>query len=249
MKKISAVITSFNNETTIEKCLKSVKFANEIVLLDSFSSDSTLEIAKKYQCKIYQQQFAGFSKQKQKAINLASNDWVLLLDSDEFLNPNSSNLLFDCLKDKSNFDAYELPRVEWVFWKWSHPWVHKNKFLRLFDKSKAKVSDEMVHESIKTKGSIGHLKTEIMHFGETSIHKKLEKINKYSQLSAEQKYQLGKRIHPIKLILYPPIYFIKQYIIRRQILNGWAGFINASMNSYYAFLKYSKLYELQKNKN
>jgi glycosyltransferase involved in cell wall biosynthesis len=249
MIKISVVITCFNNETTIEQCLQSVSFADEIIILDSFSTDNTLEIANKYNCNIHQQPFAGFSKQKQNAIDFTSNDWVLLLDSDEFLSDVAKETLQNWQSLEIIADAYELPRTEWVFWKWSHPWVHKNRFVRLFNKTKSKVSEDLVHESVQSTGIIEYLNAEIKHFGETSISKKLDKINKYSQLSAEQKYSNGKRVNPIKLIAYPPFYFIKQYFIRRQIFNGWAGFINASMNSYYAFLKYAKLYEIQKNKN
>jgi glycosyltransferase involved in cell wall biosynthesis len=249
MNKISAVITCYNNEDTIEKCLKSISFANEILILDSFSTDNTLEIAKKYNCIIHQQSFAGYSKQKQDAIDLAQNKWVLLLDSDEFLTKEASDIIIHWQSSEITADAYEMPRTEWVFWKWSHPWVHKNRFLRLFNTNKAQISSERVHESVITKGKINYLAAEIKHFGETSISTKLEKINKYSQLAAEQKYNIGKRVNPIKLIFYPPFYFLRQYLIRRQIFNGWAGFINASINSYYAFLKYAKLYELQKNKD
>lgn len=249
MNKISAVITCYNNESTIEKCIQSVSFADEILILDSFSNDQTLNIVKKHCCILHQQEFSGFSKQKQKAIDLAENQWVLLLDSDEFLSQDAIKKIKDWQSKPPLADAYDLPRTEWVFWKWSHPWVHKNRFIRLFDRSTSCVSKDIVHESIKTEGRISFLNAEIKHFGETSISKKLGKINKYSQLSAEQKFKNGKSIYPVKLIFYPVWYFFKQYFIRRQIFNGWAGFINASMNSYYSFLKYAKLYELQKNKN
>jgi glycosyltransferase involved in cell wall biosynthesis len=249
MNKFSIVITCFNNESTLEQCLKSVSVADEVIILDSYSTDKTLEIAKKYNCIIHQQKFAGYSKQKQRAIDLANNSWVLLLDSDEYLADDSNKVLSNWKNSEYQADAYELPRTEWVFWKWSHPWVHKNKFIRLFDKTKARVSNDLVHESIKSNGNIETLNVEIKHYGETSISKKLGKINKYSQLAAEQKFRQGKTVLPLKLILYPPFYFFRQYFIRRLIFNGWAGVINASMNSYYAFLKYAKLYELQKNKD
>jgi glycosyltransferase involved in cell wall biosynthesis len=249
MNKLSAVITCFNNEKTIIKCVQSLNFASEIIVLDSFSTDKTCALLAQEDCLVHQQKFKGYSQQKQDAINLAANDWVLLLDSDEFFDKNSQIFLKNWMNSNSKFMAYELPRREWVFWQWSHRWVHKNTFVRLFNKKYAHVSNDVVHESIKSSKPTAKLAATINHFGETSISLKVEKINRYSQLSAVQKYKAGKTVHPIKLIFYPLWYFFRQYIIRRQIFNGWAGLINAILNSKYAFLKYAKLYELQKNKN
>ena len=251
MIKVSAVVTCFNNESSIVQCIESLAFADEIVVLDSFSQDKTLGLLAPFACKIHQQKFKGFSQQKQEAINLAQHDWVLLLDSDEFLSTKGQNIISDWKKNTKTAQvaAYALPRREWVFWQWSHPWTHKNKFVRLFNRHKAFVSKDKVHESIKSKHRCSILPALIYHKGETSIRLKMEKINQYSQLAAEQKFQAGKRVTPIKLLFYPVWYFFKQYFIRRQIFNGWAGVINASLNSHYAFLKYAKLYELQKNKN
>lgn len=249
VSKLSAVVTCFNNQETIAKCIESLKIADEIIVLDSFSSDKTLSILKQYNCTIHQQEFLSYSQQKQNAINLANNDWVILLDSDEYLTINAQEQLAKWKKSPPQADAYDLPRQEWVFWQWSHAWVRMNRFVRLFDKTKAAISDDLVHESVKTTGSSASINAIIKHFGETSISKKVEKINAYSQLSAQQKHLQGKTVSPIKLLFYPGAYFIKQYFFRRQIFNGWAGLINAYLNSRYAFLKYAKLYELQRKKS
>lgn len=249
MPKLSAVITCFNNEDTILACVKSVSFADEIIVLDSFSTDQTLDKLDALDCIIHQQKFKGFSQQKQDAINLCSHSWVLLLDSDECLDKQAQDSINIWKNSEPRADAYALPRLEWVFWQWSHPWVHKNSFVRLFNKKLAHVSQPLVHESIQTSGKVDKLNATIQHKGETSIGKKIEKINHYSSLAAQQKYQQGKKVWAVKLLIYPPWYFFRQYFIRRQIFNGWAGFINASLNTRYAFLKYAKLYELQKNKN
>ena len=249
--KISAAVTTFNNEETLEKCFKSLSFCDEIVVVDSFSTDSSLDIIEKHGCTLYQQKFLGYSKQKQLAVDLCRNDWVLLLDSDERINPDTLKVIqqWQSKEAQSQADAYQIPRREWVFWKWSHPWVRKNKFLRLFKKSLASVSKHTVHESVISTGTVGSLDLMIDHYGETSIQKKLDKINKYSSFAAQEKHQKGKKVTGFKLFLYPPFYFFKQLILRRQIFNGVAGLINSALNTHYAFLKYSKLYELQKNKN
>lgn len=248
MNKLSAVVTCFNNEDTIEKCIKSLYLADEIIVLDSYSTDKTVKILERLNCIIHQQTFKGFWQQKQDAINLASNDWIILLDSDEFLTTDAQGILKQWKKQVITADAYRLPRKEWVFWQWSNSWTHMNRFVRLFDKTKAKMSKNIVHESVISSGKISSINALIKHYGETSIGKKTEKINKYSQLAAIQKFSQGKRVHPVKLVLYPLWYFFKQYFIRRQIFNGWAGFINAKLNTKYAYLKYAKLYELQRNK-
>ncbi len=244
MPKLSAVITCFNNEDTIRKCVDSLSFADEIIVLDSFSNDKTLKILNQLPCSIHQQKFKGFWKQKQDAINLCQYDWIILLDSDEYLTNQAQTKIRQWKKSTPQFSAYQLPRREWVFWQWSHPLVHQNKFVRLFDKRVSYVSHDLVHESIKTTGKVSSLDATIMHYGETSVEVKIEKINKYALLAAQQKHQQGKTVGKIKLKLYPIWYFFRQYLIRRQIFNGKAGFINAKLNTRYATMKYAKLYDL-----
>ena len=249
MPKLSAVITCFNNEETIEKCVNSLSFADEITVLDSFSTDKTIDILKQLPCTIHQQKFKGFWQQKQDAINWCQHDWVILLDSDEFLTSKAQQLINHWKNTEPKFSAYKLPRREWVFWQWSHPLVHQNTFVRLFDKSVSSVSHDLVHESIQSKGKVSTLHATIMHYGETSIEVKIEKINKYALLAAQQKYQQGKKVSKVKLALYPIWYFFRQYFIRRQIFNGKAGFINAKLNTRYATLKYAKLYDMINNEH
>lgn len=252
MIKVSAVITCFNAEKTIKTCLQSLAWANEIIILDSFSEDGTEDIISDFQqtfkdkVRYEQRVFNGFSEQKQAAIDLAKHDWVLLLDDDECITPKGITCIKKWQKTEPKAAGYELPRIEWVFWQWSHPWVKRNGFVRLFNKAKGQMSQDLVHESIQLEGKKKSLYAPIKHYGERSIQLKLEKINKYSALAAQQKYQRGKRCSFLRLIIYPPFYFLRQYFIKRQIFNGIAGVINASLNSYYAYMKYAKLYELQK---
>jgi glycosyltransferase involved in cell wall biosynthesis len=244
MIKLSAVITCYNNQETIEKCVNSLSFVDEIIVLDSFSDDKTIPLLETLNCKVKQQSFKGYSRQKQDAIDLATHDWVLLLDSDEFLTTKAQEVIRNWQQKTPLADAYAMPRREWVFWQWSHKWVHMNTFVRLFNKSKARMSDDIVHESVKSSGRTSSIKAVIKHFGETSIAVKLEKINKYAELAAQQKFQKGKKVSRIKITIYPIWYFFKQYVMRRQVFNGKAGFINAKLNTRYAKLKYSILYDL-----
>lgn len=247
---VSAVVTSFNSEKTIEKCLASLAWADEIIVLDSFSEDATVQLIQTFPDIILKHQaFKGFSKQKQDAINLATNDWVLMLDADECLTDKAITQIKKWQTQPPQAVGYNLPRIEWVFWHWAHPWVKRNEFIRLFNRNHAHMSQDLVHESIQVDGEVKKLYAPFKHYGETSIQVKLEKINRYSALSAQQKYDRGKRCTAARLFFYPIFYFFRQYFIKRQIFNGVAGVINATLNSYYAYLKYAKLYELQQNKD
>lgn len=248
--KISVVITTFNAGKTIKTCLDSVTWADEVIVLDSFSDDETLELIEQYPDVICrQQEFKGYSQQKQDVIDQANHDWVLLLDADECLTPKAIKRIQKWQTKEPKADAYNLPRIEWVFWHWAHPWVKRNEFIRLFRQSKSHMSPDLVHESIQVDGVVKRLYAPFKHYGETSIKVKLEKINHYSELSAQQKFERGKRCTPMRLFFYPIFYFFRQYFIKRQIFNGVAGVVNATLNSYYAYLKYAKLYELQQRKD
>ncbi len=247
---ISVVITTFNAEKTITRCLESVQWADEVIVLDSYSDDNTLAIIEQFPDVIFrQQEFKGYAQQKQDVIDQANHDWVLLLDADECLTPKAIKKIQQWQKKPPKADAYNMPRIEWVFWHWAHPWVKRNEFIRLFRKSKSHMSRDLVHESIQVDGVVKRLYAPFKHYGETSIQVKLDKINRYSELSAQQKFERGKRCTPMRLFFYPVFYFFRQYFIKRQIFNGVAGVVNATLNSYYAYLKYAKLYELQQRKD
>ena len=243
MEKLSVCITSFNSERTLDTCLESVKWVDEIVVLDSLSTDRSLEIARAYNCRVQQQVFLGYSKQKQMAIDLATHRWVLLLDSDEALSLELQAEIRSLLSSGMEADGYEIPRREQVFWRMIHPAVRMNYFLRLFDKTKGGISVRPIHESPAVEGVIKRLHAPFYHFGETSIHVKVEKSNKYSTASVEDKVAKGRHGNPWVMVFYPPLYFLRLYIFKRNFLNGWAGFITSVTGAFYAFMKYAKLYE------
>lgn len=245
MTPLSAFVTTYNNDRTLAACLESVKWANEIVVLDSFSTDNTEAIARAYGCKFSQHKFLGYGPQKQMALEQTSHDWVLLLDADEVLSPALQDEIQALLKRVPDADGYEIPRQEQLFWKMSSPKVRMNGFLRLFDKRRGHVSDMPIHAAPKVEGKIARLQHPFYHFGETSIHVKVDKINHYSTGLVADKQARGKRANPWVMVFYPPLFFIRSYVFKRSFLNGWAGFIGSVTMAYYAFLKYAKLYEAQ----
>lgn len=243
MQKLSAFITTFNNAHTLVTTLESVKWADEIVLLDSFSTDATLEIAARYGCKIFQHRFLGYGPQKQMALEHTTHRWVLLLDADEALSPALQDEVRALLARGPEYDGYTMPRQEQMFWRMNSLHVRMNHFLRLFDKQKGRLNDVPVHAAPEVDGSIGRLKAPFYHFGEVDIHTKVEKINSYSTGLVADKVAKRQSANPLRMVFYPPFAFVRLYIFKRNFLNGWGGFIVSVSGAFYAFLKYAKLYE------
>lgn len=241
--QISVFITTYNNGRTLTACLESVKWADEIVVLDSFSTDDTLAIAQRYAVRIIQHEFMGYGPQKRMALAATGHDWVLLLDADEALSPALQIEMQQVLAIAPTADGYEIPRQEQMFWRMYNPATRMNHYLRLFDKRKGGIDDMPIHAAPKVQGRIARLKAPLYHYGETDIHTKVEKINAYSTGLVADKLKKQRWGITLIMVFYPPLFFIRSYFFKRNFMNGWAGFINSVIAAFYVFLKYAKLYE------
>ena len=245
---LSVVVTTLNNAATLDRCLAGVAWADEIVLLDSGSVDATLEIAAKYKARIFSQPFAGYSAQKQAAIDKASFNWVLLLDADEALGE-SARAVIERALDAPVVAGYRLPRREQMFWTFQHRRSWTNAHLRLFDRRRCRMNDVPVHAAPETDGPTRVLRgADFLHFGEPDIATKVEKINAYSSGLVVDKLRRRQRFLGVRMLFYPPVFFVRQYIFKRYFLNGWAGFISAATGAFYVFLKYAKVYEARRGR-
>ena len=243
MNKLSVFITTLNNDRTLRRCLQSVSFADQILLLDSFSEDQTLAIAAEFNCRIEQQAFAGYGPQKQAALDLTAHRWVLLLDADEALTENAQVQIRELLAGNPDAAGYRLPRIEQMFWRMQSPASRLNYFLRLFDKTRGHIGDMPVHAGPVVDGPVKKLEAPFCHFGEIDIHTKVEKINAYSTGLVADKVARNQSGERWRMIFYPPFAFVRSYFFKRQFINGWAGFISAVSGAFYVFLKYAKLFE------
>ncbi|UPG96764.1 glycosyltransferase family 2 protein [Luteibacter aegosomatissinici] len=241
-ERLSVVITTFNNADTIGACLASVAFADDIVVLDSGSADSTREIAERARARVYVQAFAGYSAQKQAAIQLALHRWVLLLDSDETLPADAAQRIRTALAAPA-VAGFELLRREWVFWRWQPGRARLNHYVRLFDREHARMSGHEVHESVEVDGPVARLDVIIDHHGERDIAGRVDKANRYSSLQVADRHTREPRALRLRMVAYPTIAFARYYFLRGHWRGGWAGFIAARVHAFYAFLKYAKLYE------
>jgi glycosyltransferase involved in cell wall biosynthesis len=231
--KLSVVIISKNEENFIEDAVKSASFANEVLILDSGSTDRTCNISKKLGAKVEYQEWLGFGKQKQKAVELASNDWVFVLDSDERF---TSDLQKEILKLLSNPEkkGYFVPRLN-NFWgkDIKSCGLYPDYSLRLFNRNSGRFNDREVHESVIIEGEAGYLKNHMKHLAYDNIEQFINKQNKYSSLSQKKK-------NIFKAMINPYWTFFKLFIIKKGFLDGWDGFIISKLYAQYTFWKYIK---------
>ena len=243
--RVSGVVTTLNNAATLDDCLASLSFCDEIVVLDSGSHDATLQIAGRHGARIAAQPFAGYGPQKQAAIDLASGEWILLLDADEHL-ADAGRAAIERELAAPRADGYRLPRQEWLFWRWSHPGTRANWQLRLFRKDRGRMNMVPVHAAPEVDGRVLDLAAPFRHYGEPRLADRVDKINRYSSGLVEHKRGKRTRLIALRLLFYPGVAFLKLYLGKRYFLNGWAGFFAAKTQAFYAFLKYAKVLEAQR---
>ena len=241
---ISVFVTTLNNGRTLGACLESVKWADELLVLDSYSHDNTEDVARSYGAKFCEQKFLGYGPQKQLAMEMTENRWVMLMDADEMLTPELAAEIQALLEHGPTADGYTMRRRELLYWQMAHVGTHHTRFLRLFDKTKGKFSDKAVHGDVKVPdGKIEELDGLFYHFGDVDIHARAEKFNKYSTGIVAERVVQGKKTSPWRMLFYPPLFFLRMYVLHRNFLSGWAGFVSSANAAYYAFLKCAKNYE------
>jgi len=248
MSELSVIIITYNEEENIKHCLESVKWSDEIVIVDSFSSDKTVEIAREFTPKVFQNKWTNFSEQKNLALEKASNEWVLSVDADERATAKLKEEILTILNSEfPSFNGYYIPRRNHYLGRWiRHCGWYPNYKLRLFRRVKGRFNERTVHESVVVEGRKGHLKSHLNHYSYKNLSDHLGRIDKFSSLAAEEMFTQGKRARVFDLLFRPLTRFIKMYLINRGYLDGIYGLIVSLMGSFYVFMKYLKLWELLK---
>lgn len=244
---ISVFIITLNEAKYLQQVLAPLKKFDEVVLVDSGSTDDTLEIAHQTGAKVIHQDWLGFVKQKQFAMQQCRNEWVLNLDGDEVV----SDSFVEKLQSVVNSQQYDAIRLyfEDIFWqKVMSPGSAKRSIVRCFKQSEVQYPmNRRVHENVELAKSSRVKKFELLvtHYGYASTHVLMEKQNKYSLLKAEEKFEQGKKGSLLKLAIVFPLTFIKFYVFKKMFLSGRRGIVHATIEAQYAFLKEAKLLELQ----
>jgi glycosyltransferase involved in cell wall biosynthesis len=246
---ISAFIVCMNEETQIRRCLESVKWCDEIVVIDSGSTDKTLEICKEYDCKIYQRDWPGYVLQKTFGLEKCSSEWVLNLDADEEVSKELQEEIQKVLgKDAKTVNGYLISRIVFflnIWWR-KGGWYPEYR-LRLCRKAYTKWGGLDPHEKATVSGKTVKLKGELYHYTYTDITDQTKTLNSYSFQSAKSLHSVGKHFSLLKLIFNPFLRFLKSYIFKKGFLEGIPGFIVAYQDAYYVFLKYAKMWEIERN--
>jgi len=243
---LSVVLITQNAAAQLPDCLASVAFADEVVVVDSGSSDGTTEVAARYGARVVMKEWLGFGRQKQFAVEQAVHDWVLYLDADERVSTDLAASLVREL-ERPSAQVYRMARRNRFLGRWlRHGEGYPDWSPRMFDRRHARWSDDTVHEKVLYAVSPGTLDGELLHESAENLGRYLDKQNLYSTLAAQELHRLGRRAGLLELAFSPLVRFVKFYFFRLGFLDGLPGLLHISVGCMNSFLKYAKLIELQK---
>jgi len=244
---LSVVVITKNEEHNIVRCLDSVKWAEEIILIDSNSTDRTLEIARSYGAKVCSQPWRGYGYAKREGVNQAMGTWILSIDADEEVSPELAAEIKGILSKTTPYAGFYIPRKTNFLGRWiRHSGWYPDLVLRLFLKAKGNFNNVIVHEKVLLEGKTGHLMGELRHYSYPSLEHYLDKFNRYTTLGAEEAHRNGKRPSWFDIVVRPPVSFFKHYISRQGFRDGIEGFIISVMSAIAVLVKYAKLRDITK---
>jgi glycosyltransferase involved in cell wall biosynthesis len=250
MPTLSVILITRNEESNLDDCLASLDgIAQQIVVVDSNSTDRTLEIANRHGALMaYPSDWPGFGPQKNRALDLATCDWVLSLDADERLTPALKSEILTAINHSAQVDCFAIPRLSWYCGRfirhsgWSPDYVD-----RLFRRGTARFSDDLVHERLIPNGTVAKLENPMLHYSFRNYAQVLDKLNRYSTASAAQAFTQGKTSSPLKAVLHGMWAFVRTYILRAGFLDGPQGFALAISNAQGTYYRYMKLWQLHQD--
>jgi glycosyltransferase involved in cell wall biosynthesis len=246
---LSAVLITRNAAAVLEACLDSLAFADEIVVVDSGSSDDTVALAARKGARVMQKEWLGFGRQKQFAVEQARHDWVLCLDADERVSPELARSIAQAVAAPAS-PVYRMARRNRFLGRWlAHGEGYPDWSPRLFNRLNARWSDDLVHEKVLFAVTPGTLRGDLMHDSSDDLSAYLERQNRYTTLAARQAFEEGRRAGVLHLFFSPVVRFIKFYFMRLGFLDGLPGLLHISVGCMNSYMKYMKLIELQQAEN
>jgi glycosyltransferase involved in cell wall biosynthesis len=249
MATISIIVLTLNEERNIRDCLESVRWADEILIVDSGSTDQTLAIARQYTQMIHTIRWEGYGAARNFALSCATGDWVLWLDADERVTPDlACEIQLILREDPAKPLGYAIARRAYFLGRWiRHSGWYPGRVVRLFRKGAGRFSESQVHEQLRIEGPLGQTQHDLLHFTDPDLGHYLHKFNRYTSLAVDDMVASGRRFSLSDVLLRPPFQFFKMYFLRRGFLDGMHGFILAVLSSAYVFTKYAKLWEREHN--
>jgi glycosyltransferase involved in cell wall biosynthesis len=246
MPKLSVMIITYNEEERLQGALDSVKWADDIVVVDARSTDRTVAIARSYTDRVIVRDWPGFVAQRNFALDQTRYEWVLSLDADERLSPALQEEIQRLCETEMSADAYYVPRRAYFLGRWiAHSGWYPDYKLRLFRKACGRWQGGPVHESVHVTGTVQSLRGDLWHYPYRDLAHNLHRINRYSTLGAQKLLAAGKRVRWCDVTLRPALTFLKTYLLRQGFRDGYQGLFIAVLTSYVNFAKYAKLWEFQ----
>jgi glycosyltransferase involved in cell wall biosynthesis len=243
--RVSVTIITLNEAANIGAALESVKWADEIVVVDAESTDETVTIARRYTDRVIVRAWPGYVAQKNYAAEQASHDWIFSLDADERVTPALASEIRGLLQQEPTAPGHRVPRVTFHLGRWirSTDW-YPDYQLRLYDRRRGRWTGRYVHESVKVDGAPGHLTHDLEHYAYRDLSHHMQSMDRYTSLAARQMFEDGRRAGWLEVMIHPRLAFFRNYILRGGFRDGMPGLIVSAMNAHYVGLKFSKLWEL-----
>ena len=244
MPKLSVTVITKNESANIARALESVSWADEILVVDSHSTDDTTAIARRYTNRVVLRDWEGYSAQKNHAAAIASHDWILSLDADERVSGPLAEEIRALLGRDPASPGYRIPRISHYLGRWIRTtYFYPDHQVRLYDRRAARWQARRVHESVTVDGAVGTLRHHLEHFPYRDIAHHLQTIDRYTTLAAADLLEQGRRAGWSDLAVHPGLAFLRNYLLRGGIRDGLAGLVISTLNAYYVFVKYAKLWE------
>ena len=245
MTKLTVTVITRDESANLARALESVRWADEIVLVDSESTDDTVEIAKRFTERVIVRPWPGYVDQKNFAAAQAKHDWILSLDADERVSPGLADEIRGLLNGTPDAAGYRIPRLAFYLDRWirSTDW-HPDYQLRLYDRRRGRWTGKYVHESVRADGPVGRLRNPLEHFPYRDLSHHVQTMDRYTTLAARQLFEEGRRASWIDILVLPRLTFFRNYILRAGFRDGMPGLVISAMNAYYVGLKFAKLSEL-----
>jgi glycosyltransferase involved in cell wall biosynthesis len=239
--KITATIITLNEERNVARAVESLRCADEILIVDSGSTDRTVELAEKLGVRVLEAGWLGYAAQKNWAAEHATHEWILSLDADEALSEALEAEIWNLKKTGPDCDAYTMPRLARYLGRWIyHSGWYPDRKVRLYHREQAKWVGDFVHESVQARGRVGHLQSNILHFTCESLSEHVKTMDRYTTLAAQELAARKVKVPLTRIIADPAWTFFKSYFLQRGFLDGPEGLTIAHMAAFYTFLKYSK---------
>jgi glycosyltransferase involved in cell wall biosynthesis len=246
--RVSATIITLNEAANIAACLDALAWCDEVLVVDSGSTDGTVDLARARGARVIAREWPGsYADQKNFAASQTSHDWILSVDADERITPELAKEIQTILQSDPPVGGYRIPRLTWHLGRWIRTTdFYPDYQLRLYDRRRAHWPPRLVHESVKVDGPFGYLTHDMQHYAYRDIAHHHQAMDRYTTLAARAMHEQGRRATALDVTLHPPAAFLRNYLLKRGFMDGLPGFIISAMNAYYVFLKFAKLWEMDR---